>query len=258
MFDGLAVSRNAAFERYLNQCDVIHFDVQWCMSPAKGADAVVSMMIQGEFQSYWSQTGTYESIVPLISMDFDGLKTSIITMISGERVQVRTKSYQNDMITFKNKDDVMTAYIPNEEIRSEFTDAVEENSWDEFIEFRKQSMCLLEATIRMDEEAVAEGIEKIHMEYASSVQYHDENSLSSVLTIAYLSAMKYFFKPVRELPTGRGFADFVFIPKQKYTGKYPVLLVELKWDKDADTAIRQIREKNYQDALLEYTGIFFS
>ena len=88
----------------------------------------------------------------------------------------------------------------------------------------------------MDEEAVAEGIEKIHMEYAS----------------------KYFFKPVRELPTGRGFADFVFIPKQKYTGKYPVLLVELKWDKDADTAIRQIREKNYQDALLEYTGIFFS
>ena len=151
-----------------------------------------------------------------------------------------------------------TAYIPNEEIRSEFTDAVEENSWDEFIEFRKQSMDLLEATIRMDEEAVAEGIEKIHMEYASSVQYHDENSLSSVLTIAYLSAMKYYFKPVRELPTGRGFADFVFVPKQKYTGKYPVLLVELKWDKDADTAIRQIREKNYQDALLEYTGIFFS
>ena len=237
-------------------------------------NAVVILMIQGEFQSYWSQTGTYESIVPLINMDFDGLKTSIITMISGERVPVRTKSYQNDMITFKNKDDVMTAlihlgylgydqenqtaYIPNEEIRSEFTDAVEENSWDEFIEFRKQSMCLLEATIRMDEEAVAEGIEKIHMEYASSIQYHDENSLSSVLTIAYLSAMKYFFKPVRELPTGRGFADFVFIPKQKYTGKYPVLLVELKCDKDADTAIRQIREKNYQDALLEYTGIFFS
>ena len=80
------------------------------MSPAKGADAVVSLMIQGEFQSYWSQTGTYESIVPLINMDFDGLKTSIITMISGERVQVRTKSYQNDMITFKNKDHLQWQY----------------------------------------------------------------------------------------------------------------------------------------------------
>lgn len=104
--------------------------------------AVVSVMQRGEFQSYWSQTGTYEAIVPLINMDFDGLKKDIITMISGGSVNVRTKSYQNDMLTFKNKDDVMTllihlgylaydskshmAYIPNEEIRSEFVDAVEE------------------------------------------------------------------------------------------------------------------------------------
>lgn len=69
--------------------------------------------------------------------------TDIITMMSGERVKVKTKSYQNDMVTFKNKDDVLTAlihlgylaydrreqmaYIPNEEIRSEFTDAVKEH-----------------------------------------------------------------------------------------------------------------------------------
>ena len=64
----------------------------------------------------------------------------------------------------------------------------------------------------MDADAVAEGIEKIHTEYASTIQYNNENSLSSVLTIAYLSAMQYYFKPIRELPTGRGFADFVFIP----------------------------------------------
>ena len=232
--------------------------------------AVVSIMMRDEFQSYWSQTGTYESIVPLINMDFDGLKTAIITMLSGECVKVRTKSYQNDMVTFKNKDDVMTslihlgylaydqkkqtAFIPNEEIRREFLGAVEENSWNDFIDFQRESHELLDATLDRDSDVVAESIEKIHMEYASAIQYNDENSLSCVLAVAYLSAMQYYFKPVREMPTGRGFADFVFIPKMEYVGAYPALLVELKWNKNADTAIRQIKEKKYSDALENYTG----
>ena len=180
--------------------------------------AVVSLMMMKEFQSYWSQTGTYESILPLINKDFDGLKTAILTMLSGDEVRVKTTSFQNDMITFKSKDDVLTllihlgylaysqkkqtSYIPNEEIRREFADAVEENKWDELIEFENQSNDLLNATLDMDEDAVADGIEKIHTEYASSIQYNNENSLSSVLTIAYLSAMRYYFKPIRELPAG--------------------------------------------------------
>ena len=86
------------------------------------------------------------------------------------------------------------------------------------------------------------------------IQYHDENSLSSVLTIAYLSAMQYYFKPVRELPTGRGFADFVYIPKPEYRGDYPALVVELKWNKKAQTALNQIKDKKYPDSVLQYTG----
>ena len=56
----------------------------------------------------------------------------------------------------------------------------------------------------------------------------DANSLSCVLSIAYLSAMQYYFKPIREFPTGRGFADFVFIPKKEYTNEYPAIVAELK------------------------------
>ena len=97
----------------------------------------------------------------------------------------------------------------------------------------------------MDAETVAEQIEKIHAEYTSVIQYNNENSLSSVLSIAYLSAIKYYFKPIRELPTGRGFADFVFIPKPLYRDDYPALLVELKWNKDAETALNQIKERKY-------------
>ena len=233
-------------------------------------NAVVNVMLMGEYQNYWSQTGTYESILPLINKNFDGLKTAILTMLSGDDFKVKTTSFQNDMITFRNKDDVLTllihlgylarnqkkqtAYIPNEEIRREFMDALEEDKWNELIVFEKASMDLLDATLDMDTDAVADGIEKIHMEYASSIQYNDENSLSSVLTIAYLSAMRYYFKPVRELPAGKGFADFVFIPKTEYVSDYPALLIELKWNKNARTALEQIKEKKYPESLLAYTG----
>ena len=233
-------------------------------------NAVICLMMEGDYQSYWSDTGTYEAIRPFINMDFDGLKAEILTMLAGDSVKVRTKSFQNDMVTFRSKDDVLTllihlgylaydqksqtAYVPNEEIRREFAEAVEENKWNEFIEFQRESQDLLEATLDMDEAAVAEGIERIHMEYASVIQYHNENSLSSVLTIAYLSAMQYYFKPARELPTGRGFVDFVFIPKVEYREEYPALLVELKWNKEVKAAIQQMKEKKYPTVLEHYTG----
>ena len=102
--------------------------------------------------------------------------------------------------------------------------------------------------------AVAEYIGKIHTEYASTVQYNNENSLSSVLTIAYLSAMKYYFKPVRELPTGRGFADFVLIPKPEYATDYPALIIELKWNQNVQTAMKQIKNREYPQSILHYTG----
>ena len=232
--------------------------------------AVVSVLLWNEFQSYWSQTGTYNAIVPLINMDFDGLRAAIITMMSGESVPVKTKSYQNDMVTFKNRDDVMTllihmgylaydqyertAYIPNEEIRSEFEEAVDENNWNEMAEFQRASDALIEAVLDEDADAVAEYMENIHNEYASSISYNNENSLSSVLTIAFLSSMKHYFKPVREMPAGRGFADFVYIPKPYYVNDYPALIVELKWNKNAQTALDQIKEKKYPEALKGFEG----
>ena len=232
--------------------------------------AVVSAMLDGTLQSYWSQTSTFESIRPFINMDFDGLKTEIIRMISGDEVKVKTTTFQNDMITIKNKDDVFillihlgylaydqrkqTAFIPNEEIRGEFVNAVEENKWSELYDFEKKSNELLEATLDLESDIVAEKIEQIHSEYTSVIEYNNENSLSSVLTIAYLSAMQYYFKPVRELPTGRGFADFIFVPKPQYLNSYPALVVELKWNKNASTALNQIKERKYPQSLVEYTG----
>lgn len=111
--------------------------------------AVVSVMERGVFRSYWSKTGTYEAILPLINMDFDGLRTAIIQMLSGASVEVDVNSYQNDMLSFKCKDDVITllihlgylafepnrgAFIPNEEIRQEFLVATKKQKWNELID----------------------------------------------------------------------------------------------------------------------------
>ena len=232
--------------------------------------AVVSVMLRGEFKSYWSETASYDAIVPLINMNYDGLKNAIIEMISGAEVRVNTATFKNDTVNIKSKDDVLTymihlgylgynqkmktAFVPNEEIRQELTDAVESRRWSEMLEFQKDSEHLLDATLDMDGTAVSTQIERIHNAYVSSVQYNNENSLSSVLAIAYLSAMQYYFKPVRELPTGRGFADFVFIPKPEYKSTYPALVVELKWNKDSTIALQQIKNKRYPESILNYTG----
>lgn len=232
--------------------------------------AVVSVMLRGEFKSYWSETASYDAIVPLINMDYDGLKTAIIEMISGAEVKVNTASFKNDTVNFAGKDDVLTymihlgylgynqkmktAFVPNEEIRQELTAAVERKSWNEMIKFQQESEDLLNDTLDMDGKAVAAGIEKIHNDYASSIRYNDENSLSSVLAIAYLSTMQYYFKPLRELPTGRGFADFVFIPKPEYKNAYPAMIIELKWNKHSETPLDQIKNKRYPEAVLNYTG----
>ena len=117
--------------------------------------AVVSVMLRGEFKSYWSETASYDAIVPLINMNYDGLKNAIIEMISGAEVRVNTATFKNDTVNIKSKDDVLTymihlgylgynqkmktAFVPNEEIRQELTDAVESRRWSEMLEFQKDS-----------------------------------------------------------------------------------------------------------------------
>ena len=233
-------------------------------------NAVVNLMLEGEFQSYWSGTASYEAIVPLINMDFDGLRGAVIEMLSGDHVPIDITSFQNDTVSFANKDDVLTylihlgylaydrtfktAFIPNEEIRQEMILATKRKKWNELISFQKESEQLLRDTLQMDGDAVAKEIKKIHREYVSVIQYNNENSLSSVLSIAYLSAMQYYFKPIREFPAGRGFADFVFIPKPEFQKFYPALVVELKWNKDVKTALDQIKDRKYPDSVACYAG----
>ena len=109
----------------------------------------------------------------------------------------------------------------------------------------------MEETIEGNAERVAEIIELAHDTYTSVLKYNDENSLSCVLTMAYFTAPAYY-NIVREMPAGKGFADFAFIPRAN-AGNRPALIVELKYNQSADTAIKQIKENRYQGVLANYS-----
>ena len=226
--------------------------------------SVVSMIRSGEFHDYWNQTENYEALKEYIDMDYDGVKEAILAMMSYEKKQINVGSFQNDMTTFSNADDVLTllihlgylgydseiksVFIPNREIMQEFVTSTTAGSdaWDEVIKSVKDSKTLMEATLSADEGIVAEYIERAHFE-TSHLQYNDENALSYTVSLAYYAA-RHDYYIIRELPTGKGFADLTFIPKKNNKRALPGIVVELKWDKTADTAISQIKEKKYEGA----------
>jgi len=142
-------------------------------------------------------------------------------------------------------------FIPNKEIMEEFENAMCTGGWAEVIHVLKMSEKLLEDTLLCDETSVAEGLDRVHMEAASVLTYNDENSLSCAIGIAYYSARKDY-KLIRELPSGRGFADIVFLPLP--FSQKPALVVELKYNKSADAAIQQIKDRAYTQALEGYAG----
>jgi len=228
-------------------------------------NSVMEALNNRKFQNYWSQTETYESLKIYIEMDFDGLKQMVIDMLGGGRCKIRTEAFQNDMTSFKSASDVLTllvhlgylaydsktqeAFIPNEEVRDTFVLSVMNGDWSEVYGAIQDSEKLLNATLAMDEAAVARMIQSVHMENASSLTYNNEISLASIIRVAYYSATREYTL-FRELPTGEGFADMVFLPKR--SSSKPALVVELKWDKSAEGALEQIKSKKYTAALDEY------
>lgn len=229
--------------------------------------SVVQSMLSHKYSTYWNQTETFEALKVFIDMNYDGLREAIIALMAGDRRKVDTSSFANDMTTFTGMDDVLTllvhlgylaydfdtesVFIPNQEILKEYASATKAGGWDTVAKAIKASDQLLEDTLALKAEAVAQGIEEAHME-TSHLTYNDENTLAYTLSLAYYTARQKYTL-IREFPAGKGFADLVFLPKPNHAG-LPALLLELKWDKDADTAIRQIKGKAYPKAFEAYAG----
>lgn len=232
--------------------------------------SVVSAMRFGKFQHYWNQTETFEALRSYIDMNFEGLKDAVIDMMNGSGVSVNTRSFTNDMVTFHSRDDVLTllvhlgylgyrsdteeVFIPNHEILNEYVTSISNSDWGEVSRALKNSKAALEAVWNGNEFSVAKAVEEAHYE-SSYLQYNDENALSYTISLAFYVARNYY-TVIRELPTGKGRADIIYLPRKQFSGK-PALLIELKWNKSAESAINQIKERHYPKALETYTGNLF-
>lgn len=162
--------------------------------------------------------------------------------------------YGNALEEMKRNSSMKVVSYIQEQVRGVFLRAVKNDGWDEVMKAISASEELLKVTLAMDERTVAQMIQEVHMQNSSSLIYNNEISLSSVIALTYYSACRDYTL-IREMPTGNGFADMVFLPKR--TSLKPALVLELKWDKTAEGAISQIKKKEYTSALKEYKGTFY-
>ncbi len=230
-------------------------------------NSVMQALDSGRCRSFWATTGALDAVTSYINMNFEGLKDDIIKMLAGETSKVDPTGFQNDMSVINTRDDVLTVlihlgylsynwrkdvcYIPNKEVEGEMVNAVKNNKWTHLVNSIQRSEDLLNATLQGDEEAVAQGVDAAHDEHTSILSYNNENSLACVLSIAYYYAKNDYIIH-RELASGKGFADLVFMPRKDVDK--PAMVVELKFNKDADSAIDQIKRKEYTGKVSEYSG----
>lgn len=217
--------------------------------------------------SYWGRTGAYDSVADYIDMNFEGLKDDIIKLLAGERSVVDPVGFNNDLSDIRSRDDVLTVlihlgyltydrreqecFIPNREVAKEMENAIKTNKWKEVVDALKQSRDLIKATIRGNSEYVAKALDAAHSDNTSILSYNDENSLACVISLAYYYALNDYHIH-REYPTGEGYADLVLIPRKNVDS--PAMVIELKYDKDTEAAISQIKNRNYPQKIAEYTG----
>ena len=235
-------------------------------------NSVVNAATYKKYISYWTKTETFESLQEYIDMNMEGLRDDIVKLIAGEDVIVDVSTFSNDMVTFHSKDDVLTllihlgylaingstnlgviVHIPNEEIKLEFKTCVKNNNrYAGVYDLIKNTDVLLNDIWSLNSEAVAKIFDEAHQDHTSILTYNNENSLANVIAISLFLSTTNTYNVVRELPTGKGYADLVYLPKPGVNK--PALLIELKFDKSAQTAITQIKEKNYLQFFKDHKG----
>ena len=229
--------------------------------------SLMQAMDAGEYGSYWKKTSAADSLETYINMNFEGLKEDIVRLISGEEIEVYTNDFANDFETFTSKDDVMTlmihlgylAYdkhnksvrIPNVEIREEFNSLIRKANMNKLAGLIEASKKLLSDTIAGNTDAVVSAIEGIRESDYAPNYYNNEQALRYVIKFAYVVCVDKYMK-IEELPSGKGIADVVYIPKKNTPD--PALVIELKWNKTDKAAIGQIKEKKYPAVLQDYGG----
>lgn len=223
--------------------------------------SVVEALGENLCRDYWNRTGGYSELEEYVTKDFYGLGDTVTSLVAGEEQPVNVLGFSNDLDSFQDKDEVLTALvhlgyltyedgavkIPNREIQEEFVNTVKKLSWGTVSKLLNQSRELLAATIEQNAPKVAKMLENTHDDMQEFKEYSNEHTLKRVIHLAYYAAvddyeMKY------EAVAGKRYADCIMVPKKLHK---PGIILELKYNKSAEEAIEQIRRKDYLTVLEE-------
>ncbi len=184
LFLGYKAAKDNSFYEHLNRYDVLFLNMQKFLNRAKQQEMIAYLektviaelkeMYGNFFPEYetdlaavlehiYAKTETYEALKIYIDMNYDGLREAVISLLGEACIEVNTRTFQNDMRTFKTKDDVLTllihlgylaynqethkVFIPNKEIVEEFESAMSVSDWKDVMHVLKASDRLLEDTL---------------------------------------------------------------------------------------------------------------
>ncbi len=211
-------------------------------------------------QSYWTRTGKMDEVLFFLKYNIGEVRDDVVKMVNDIPINIEIgREYSAGQESIASRKDIYSAMviygflsyydgelrIPNKELMLEFENALEYDDFGYVAELVRNSSEVLDATLNKRGDIVASYLHNIHNSELPILKYNDENSLSCIVTLAYLSARNKY-KVEREEKSGKGFADFLFYPRLK---NLPGIIIELKADDTPAAAIAQIMEKEYAEKL---------
>ena len=230
--------------------------------------SIVCALESGKCRSYWTNTGKMDDIIECVQKNVDSVKEDIVRMINGEEIRITLSGFSSEKMEFNTKEQIFSAMvilgflsyhkkylrIPNTELRMKFADSLKNKIFKELSQILEMADDMLNATLVRDTEKMSRILQDAHSKFSSVRHYNDESSIACVITLVYLTAIDEY-EILREKPSGVGYADFIFKPRDRVS---PAFIIELKKDKTVEEALQQIRAKNYAQRLDDCTGEKFA
>lgn len=207
--------------------------------------------------SYWTSSGPYDEVLSLLKNNIDDIQKPVSLMIAGNTVNCLINEYSATSKNLFTKEQIFSAMvvyglltseeentvrIPNYEILMQFDSILRQSKELGYIyKLAMKSEEMLEATLNFDTKRMTEILDFVHNTETPIFSYNNENELSAIVNLVYLAANDRYFI-TREDKAGKGFADFLFSPKNY---KDDCIIIELKINSSPENAILQIKEKQY-------------
>lgn len=212
-------------------------------------------LTNGTCRNYWTETGPMNEIADCIEHNVDAVREDIVKMVSGITVSAKLNGYSAVEQRLETRNEILSAMvvygflsyfdgqlkIPNHELMEKFEAVLSRESMGDIKQIVDHSREILRTTLACENEKLAQMLEEVHDREVPFLQYNDENSLSCVITLCYLAARDEY-RIEREAKSGKGYCDYLFLPKKS---EKPAIIIELKVDDTPENAILQIRLRNY-------------